>query len=173
MHSNDLEACGMKLCCFWFHSDVKFLTRSLYSGERQWPTWASCYIRELHICLWKILTECFFILHKTNNEDNLPVLLWYWLCWKRQTCRHLKPELKSCWWLLLYLFIHHNREYFSHVYHETPDSCTGILRRKKDKLVLASMLYTLIRGHLSRCVPRAPTNFFKHWSGGLIGNKIH
>ena len=43
MHSNDLEACGMKLCCFWFHSDVKFLTRSLYSGERQWPTWASCY----------------------------------------------------------------------------------------------------------------------------------
>ena len=44
MHSNDLEACGMKLCCFWFHSDVKFLTRSLYSGERQWPTWASCLI---------------------------------------------------------------------------------------------------------------------------------
>ena len=43
MHSNDLEACGMKLCCFWFHSDVKFLTRSLYSGERQWPTWASCF----------------------------------------------------------------------------------------------------------------------------------
>ena len=42
MHSNDLEACGMKVCCFWFHSDVKFLTRSLYSGERQWPTWASC-----------------------------------------------------------------------------------------------------------------------------------
>ena len=43
MHSNDLEACGMMLCCFWFHSDVKFLTRSLYSGERQWPTWASCF----------------------------------------------------------------------------------------------------------------------------------
>ena len=43
MHSNDFEACGMKLCCFCFHSDVKFLTRSLYSGERQWPTWASCY----------------------------------------------------------------------------------------------------------------------------------
>ena len=41
MHSNDLEACGMKICCFWFHSDVKFLTRSLYSGERQWPAWAS------------------------------------------------------------------------------------------------------------------------------------
>ena len=42
MHSNDLEACGMKLCCIWFHSDVNFLTRPLYSGERQWPTWASC-----------------------------------------------------------------------------------------------------------------------------------
>ena len=44
MHSNDLEACGMKLCCFWFHSDVKFLMRSLYSGERQWHTWASCFM---------------------------------------------------------------------------------------------------------------------------------
>ena len=27
----------LKHCCFWFHSDVKFLTHSLYSGERQWP----------------------------------------------------------------------------------------------------------------------------------------
>ena len=27
MHSNDLEACEMKCCCFWFHSEVKFLTR--------------------------------------------------------------------------------------------------------------------------------------------------
>ena len=27
MHSNDLEACGMKYCYFWFHSEVKFLTR--------------------------------------------------------------------------------------------------------------------------------------------------
>ena len=44
MHSNYLEACGMKLFCFSFHSDVKFLTRSLYSGERQLPTWASCII---------------------------------------------------------------------------------------------------------------------------------
>ena len=26
MHSNDLEAFGMKCCCFWFHSEVKFLT---------------------------------------------------------------------------------------------------------------------------------------------------
>ena len=26
MHSNDLEACVMKCCCFWFHSVVKFLT---------------------------------------------------------------------------------------------------------------------------------------------------
>ena len=24
MHSNDLEACVMKCCCFWFHSVVKF-----------------------------------------------------------------------------------------------------------------------------------------------------
>ena len=24
MHSNDLEACEMKCCCFWFHSEVKF-----------------------------------------------------------------------------------------------------------------------------------------------------
>ena len=27
MHSNDLEACGKKCCYFWFHSEVKFLTR--------------------------------------------------------------------------------------------------------------------------------------------------
>ena len=26
IHSNDLEACVMKCCCFWFHSVVKFLT---------------------------------------------------------------------------------------------------------------------------------------------------
>ena len=27
MHSNDLEACGMKCCYYLFHFDVKFLTR--------------------------------------------------------------------------------------------------------------------------------------------------
>ena len=27
MHSNDLQACGMKCCYFWFHFEVKFLTR--------------------------------------------------------------------------------------------------------------------------------------------------
>ena len=27
MHSNDIEACGMLYCYFWFHSKVKFLTR--------------------------------------------------------------------------------------------------------------------------------------------------
>ena len=27
MHSNDLEAFWMKYCYFWFHSEVKFLTR--------------------------------------------------------------------------------------------------------------------------------------------------
>ena len=27
MHSNDLEACGMLYCYFWFHSNVKFLIR--------------------------------------------------------------------------------------------------------------------------------------------------
>ena len=27
MHNNDLEACGKKCCYFWFHSQVKFLTR--------------------------------------------------------------------------------------------------------------------------------------------------
>ena len=27
MHSNDLEACVKKCCYFWFHSEVKFLTR--------------------------------------------------------------------------------------------------------------------------------------------------
>ena len=26
MHSNDLKACGNKCCCFWLHSEVKFLT---------------------------------------------------------------------------------------------------------------------------------------------------
>ena len=29
MHSNDIQACGMKFCYFWFHSEVKFLTRFL------------------------------------------------------------------------------------------------------------------------------------------------
>ena len=27
MHSNDQEACGKKCSYFWFHSEVKFLTR--------------------------------------------------------------------------------------------------------------------------------------------------
>ena len=27
MDSNDLEACAKKCCYFWFHSEVKFLTR--------------------------------------------------------------------------------------------------------------------------------------------------
>ena len=27
MYSNDLEACAMKYCYFWFHSEVKFLMR--------------------------------------------------------------------------------------------------------------------------------------------------
>ena len=27
MHSRDLEAFGKKCCYFWFHSEVKFLTR--------------------------------------------------------------------------------------------------------------------------------------------------
>ena len=27
MHSNDLDAFAMKYCYFWFHSEVKFLTR--------------------------------------------------------------------------------------------------------------------------------------------------
>ena len=31
MESNDLEACGKKYCYFWFHSEVKFLTRLLAS----------------------------------------------------------------------------------------------------------------------------------------------
>ena len=26
MHSNNLEACGMKCCFFWFYSEVKLLT---------------------------------------------------------------------------------------------------------------------------------------------------
>ena len=37
MHSNDLEACGMKCCYFLFHSEVNFFMRSLFLGERQWP----------------------------------------------------------------------------------------------------------------------------------------
>ena len=27
IHSNDLETCGKKCCYFWFHSEIKFLTR--------------------------------------------------------------------------------------------------------------------------------------------------
>ena len=37
MYSNDLEACGMKCWYFLFHSEVNFVMRSLFSGERQWP----------------------------------------------------------------------------------------------------------------------------------------
>ena len=39
MYNNDLEACWMKCSYFWFHSEVKFFMRSLFSGERQWPFW--------------------------------------------------------------------------------------------------------------------------------------
>ena len=35
MYSNDLEACGRSVVIFG--SIPKFLSRSLYSGERQWP----------------------------------------------------------------------------------------------------------------------------------------
>ena len=31
MDSNDLETCGKKCCYFWFHYEVKFLTRFLTS----------------------------------------------------------------------------------------------------------------------------------------------
>ena len=37
MDNNDLEACGMKCCYFLFHSEVKFVMHSSFSGERQWP----------------------------------------------------------------------------------------------------------------------------------------
>ena len=71
MHSNDLEACGMKLCSFWFHSDVKFLTRSLYSGERQWPTWASCLVRLLiEVTLYYQSYYSTKILHKKSSLSN-------------------------------------------------------------------------------------------------------
>ena len=53
MHSNYLEqveACGMNCCCFWFHSEVKFLTRSVYSGERHLPFGPLVYSNHIDIC---------------------------------------------------------------------------------------------------------------------------
>ena len=82
MHSNDLEACGMKLCCFWFHSDVKFMTRSLYSGERQWPTWASCSFpfQPLH-GIWRNLTGSKYLMSQTKFLCFGLVCLQWWLPW--------------------------------------------------------------------------------------------
>ena len=92
MHSNDLEACWMKFCCFWFHSDVKFLTRSLYSGERQWLTWASCYFLFLFSenylstifysdIIETVIYSAYMSSLKTSKEGNLPP----WLLKKSET----------------------------------------------------------------------------------------
>ena len=64
MHSNDLEACGMKFCCFWFHSEVKFFTRSLYSGERQWPFGPLVLL--IHFALFNVIWLR-FLCSKENN----------------------------------------------------------------------------------------------------------
>ena len=87
--SNDLEACGMKLCCFWFHSDVKFLTRSLYSGERQWPTWASCY-GDIQLSLYMGIFLKIGTLQPLEKVQILPFL-----------CKRAKPQ-RVTWWKLSY-----------------------------------------------------------------------
>ena len=41
MHESDLEGCGKKCCCFWFHSEVKFLTLFwLFSGLSHFSTFS-------------------------------------------------------------------------------------------------------------------------------------
>ena len=75
MHSNDLEACGMKLCCFLFYSDVKFLTRSLYSGERQWPAWASCCILSYHDLE---AGDTHTVLSFAQAQNHVPFIQYFW-----------------------------------------------------------------------------------------------
>ena len=67
MDSNDLEACGKKCCYFWFHSEVKFLTRfwRLFGLRHFALFWCNFYgflcgkvfnlhlFCYLHVCKWK------------------------------------------------------------------------------------------------------------------------
>ena len=109
MHSNDLEACGIKLCCFWFHSDVKFLTHSLYSGERQWPTWASCFTPKIQNIVIPS-QQCW----RVYSNAAVRVLLSEWVCasvcpsrfalWTRYRLQFLSDHFQtshvSCgWWV--------------------------------------------------------------------------
>ena len=65
MHSNDLEACRMKYCHYWFHSEVKFLTRfrHLFGLIAILPYFNAIsvdfhavkyiYLCNFHVCRWK------------------------------------------------------------------------------------------------------------------------
>ena len=93
IHSNDLEACVMKCCCFWFHSVVLFVTLessllqkcSLYSGERSVPLGALVFINDIKFC-----KQGFYIyrnhpvclpdrLFKSCPGCNFLMLPWIWI----------------------------------------------------------------------------------------------
>ena len=111
--------------CFWFHSDVKFLTRSLYSGERQWPTWASCLVHlsqrlkctivimccpssvvvnfsHFRLLLWNRWTEFDETLREGRSQRPLPSL-----CFSgRSEKQDGRPGL---WWLRHFRLLRWNR----------------------------------------------------------------
>ena len=60
MHSNDLEACGMKYCYFWFHFEVKFLKcfRHLFGLIVILPHFNTIYV-DFHAV--KCLTYIYFV----------------------------------------------------------------------------------------------------------------
>ena len=56
MHSNDLEACGMKCLYFWFHSEVKLLTRFFYVFIKVME--GGCVL--MHVYVWEHIVSLYY-----------------------------------------------------------------------------------------------------------------
>ena len=82
MHINDLEACEMKYCCFWFHSEVKFLTRysSLFTEVLivlRWAIsapWGSSLLMPVFMFVPKSIEGIIFLFHITILDRNWKIL---------------------------------------------------------------------------------------------------
>ena len=76
MDSNDLEACGKKCCYFWFHSEVKFLTRfwhlfglshfgifkcNFYTFLCKVSKWDKAYIKDLNAWRFLMIFLCIYL----------------------------------------------------------------------------------------------------------------
>ena len=88
MQSNDLEACGMKCCCFWFHSEVKFWHVNLAYNKSAHCTrvrvisasWGSSLCPHYHINKNKIQNQ---ILNGSTNTYKFD-------CWFFATCPQIE-----------------------------------------------------------------------------------